>query len=90
MPKQATIVELRRNTLHHGAREALIDLFDGKLIEPQEDAGMHVPGQFRDIDDPDCFLWLRGFPDMAARAAGLEAFYGGRCGVSIAMPRTRR
>jgi hypothetical protein len=77
MPKQAAIVELRRYTLHQGAREALIDLFDGELIEPQEDVGMHVLSQFRDIDDPDCLVWLRGFPDMAARAAGLEAFYGG-------------
>jgi hypothetical protein len=36
-----------------------------------------VIGQFRDLDDPDSFVWLRGFPDMTARAAALEAFYGG-------------
>ena len=34
-------------------------------------------GQFRDIDDPNRFVWLRGFQDMATRAQGLEAFYGG-------------
>lgn len=34
-------------------------------------------GQFRDRDDPDRFVWLRGFPDMAARQVALESFYDG-------------
>jgi hypothetical protein len=72
------VVELRRYTLHPGARETLIELFDRELVEPQEEAGMTVLGQFRDLDDPDAFVWLRGFPDMPARAAALAAFYGGR------------
>ena len=38
---------------------------------------MRVIGQFRDLDDANRFVWLRGFADMAARAAGLDAFYGG-------------
>jgi hypothetical protein len=38
---------------------------------------MRVLGQFRDRDDPDSFVWLRGFRDMAARGRALEAFYGG-------------
>jgi quinol monooxygenase YgiN len=71
------IVELRRYKLHPGAREALIELFDREFIETQESVGMHVLGQFRDLDDPDRFVWLRGFRDMPARARGLEAFYGG-------------
>ena len=32
---------------------------------------------FVDLDDPDRFVWLRGFVDMATRAAALGAFYGG-------------
>lgn len=63
--------------LHPGARETLIELFDRELVETQEAAGMEVIGQFRDCDDPDRFVWLRGFRDMAARAQGLERFYGG-------------
>ena len=39
---------------------------------------MNVIGQFRDLDDPDRFVWLRGFPDMTTRAESLQAFYGGR------------
>ncbi len=38
---------------------------------------MSVIGQFRVLDDPDQFFWLRGFTDMRARADGLNAFYGG-------------
>jgi len=71
------IVELRQYTLCPGRRDVLIDLFDSRLVEPQEQDGMQVIGQFRDLDDPDRFVWLRGFPDMAERARGLAAFYGG-------------
>ena len=38
---------------------------------------MQVLGQFRDLDDPDSFVWLRGFSDMPTRKRALEAFYGG-------------
>ena len=72
-----TVVELRRYALRPGARETLIELFDRELVETQEAVGMAVLGQFRDVDDPDAFVWLRGFADMVARRRGLEAFYGG-------------
>ena len=71
------IVELRQYTLHPGGREVLIDLFDREFVEPQEDLGMAVLGQFRDLDRPDRFVWLRGFVDMDARAEALGRFYGG-------------
>ena len=38
---------------------------------------MYVIGQFRDLDDPNRFVWLRGFRNMSERAEGLKAFYGG-------------
>ncbi len=71
------VLELRQYTLHPGQREALIGLFDQHLVEPQEALDMAVMGQFRDLDAPDRFVWLRGFADMASRARGLAAFYGG-------------
>jgi hypothetical protein len=71
------IVELRRYALHPGARETLIELFDRELVETQEAVGMSVLGQFRDLDDPDSFVWLRGFDDMRTREQALSAFYGG-------------
>src|SRR5262245_19955037 len=71
------ILELRQYTLHPGKRDTLIDLFERALVEPQEAHGMRVLGQFRDLDAPDRFVWLRGFPDLPSRGARLEAFYGG-------------
>src|ERR1035438_9159076 len=71
------VIELRQYTLHPRQRDVLIDLFDSEFVETQESVGMRVIGQFRDLDDPDRFVWLRGFADMASRALGLEAFYGG-------------
>ncbi|XVV09516.1 NIPSNAP family protein [Actinoplanes sp. CA-131856] len=71
------IVELRQYTLHPGRRDDLITLFDREFVDTQEAAGMRVIGQFRDLDDPDRFVWLRSFPDMPSRAAALTAFYTG-------------
>jgi hypothetical protein len=71
------IVELRRYALRPGARDTLISLFDRELVETQEALGMQVLGQFRDLDDPDSFVWLRGFSDMQTRKRALESFYGG-------------
>jgi quinol monooxygenase YgiN len=71
------IVELRQYTLHPGRRDELIELFDREFVETQEDAGIAVLGQFRDLRDPDKFVWLRGFADMPSRAAALQRFYGG-------------
>src|SRR5437016_9826401 len=71
------IVELRQYTLHPAKRDVLIDLFDREFVESQEALGISVIGQFRDLDDPNRFVWLRGFRDMASRAQALQDFYGG-------------
>jgi len=71
------VLELRQYTLHPGRRDALVELFEREFIEPQEAVGMHVLGQFRDLDAPDRFVWLRGFPSMEARREALQAFYFG-------------
>ena len=71
------VLELRQYTLHPGRRDALIALFEREFVEAQEDVGAHVIATFRDLDDPDRFVWLRGFADMAARGDALPAFYDG-------------
>jgi len=76
-PDACGVVELRQYTLHPGRRDALIELFDHEFVETQEAVGIAVIGQFRDLAAADRFVWLRGFRDMAARFAGLSAFYGG-------------
>jgi hypothetical protein len=73
---RSAVVELRQYTLVPRARDAFVALFE-QLLEPQEATGMRVLGQFRDLDRPNAFAWLRGFPDMTRRREVLEAFYGG-------------
>ena len=71
------VVELRQYALHPGRRDELIALFEREFVESQEATGMTLLGQFRDLDAPDRFVWLRGFDDMEARAHALAAFYDG-------------
>ena len=74
---QRVIVELRQYTLRPGQWPALAGLFEQALAEGQEAVGMTILGWFRDLDDPNRFVWLRAFPDLARRAPALAAFYGG-------------
>ena len=69
------VIELRRYVLHPGMREQLIALFDRHFIESQEACGMVPVGHYRDLDDPQSFVWFRGFADMTRRRNALEAFY---------------
>jgi hypothetical protein len=70
------VVELRRYVLHPGRRDDLIEIFEHRFVESQEACGMTPFGHYRDLDDPNAFVWLRGFPRMETRAAALAAFYG--------------
>ncbi len=75
--RHSPIVELRRYTLHPGRRDDLITLFDAHFVESQEACGMKIIGQFRDIEEPDAFVWLRGFDSMEPRHKALTDFYDG-------------
>jgi hypothetical protein len=76
-PSACPVVELRRYRLRPGRRDELVALFERELVETQEAVGMRVIGQFADVDEPDQFVWLRGFAGLPARDRGLGAFYGG-------------
>lgn len=69
------VVELRQYTLRPGRRDDLVELFDRRFVETQEEVGIRVLGQFRDMERPDRFVWLRAFEDMGARRDALSAFY---------------
>lgn len=71
------VVELRQYTLRPGRRDELVELFEREFIASQQVLGMGLVGPFVDLDDPDRFVWWRAFADMPARAAALQAFYGG-------------
>jgi len=72
-----SVVELRQYTLHPGRRDELVSLFERALVQGQEEAGIHVLGQFEDVARPDRFVWFRGFPSMSKRREALSRFYGG-------------
>ena len=72
-----TVFELRRYLLMPGARERMITLFDEELVDPQIGTGIAISGQYRDLDDPDAFVWFRSFEDMETRQNALTAFYDG-------------
>jgi hypothetical protein len=71
------VVELRRYLLGPRRADDFVELFDRALVESQERHGLRVLGQFVELPGREHFVWLRGFPDMAARLAGLTAFYDG-------------
>lgn len=77
MSLNQAVIELRQYRMKPGRRDELIDLFEREFVESQEAEGMSLIGQFRDLDAPGHFAWMRGFESMAARKAALEAFYGG-------------
>lgn len=78
VPPAATVLELRQYKIFAGKRDEMVAVFESKLIEGQEDVGMRVLGQFRDLDDPNRFSWMREFPSMGARAKALTDFYTGK------------
>jgi hypothetical protein len=71
------VYELRNYVMRPGKRDVLIDLFEREFIESQEALGSHVVGTFRNLDEPDRFVWLRSFETMETRARALDGFYTG-------------
>jgi quinol monooxygenase YgiN len=72
---ECAVFELRQYTLLPGRRDELVELFERHFRDGLEAAGMHVVGEFRDLDDPDRFVWIRGFRSMADRKRALTDFY---------------
>jgi hypothetical protein len=77
MTPYSPLIELRQYRTYPGKRDVLIELFEREFVESQEAVGMQVMGTFREADEPNHFVWLRGFRDMEERGKGLNAFYFG-------------
>jgi quinol monooxygenase YgiN len=71
------VIELRQYKIVAGKRDALIDLFERHFVDSQEALGNRLVGQFRDLDDPNRFTWIRAFEDMDHRGKALTDFYFG-------------
>ena len=70
-----TVVELRRYAMQPGKRDTLIALFERAFVDAQERCGMVPIGHYRDLDDPDAYVWFRGFAQFEERQVALERFY---------------
>ncbi len=72
-----TVVEFRNYTMQPGGRDTLIGMFEQEFLDPLEAGGAQVLATFRNLDDPDRWVWMRGFADMQVRADALHRFYSG-------------
>ncbi|HTD38532.1 MAG TPA: hypothetical protein VK669_13560 [Candidatus Limnocylindrales bacterium] len=77
MSDSVDVLELRQYTVRSGMRDRLPRLFREHFIAAQEAVGARILGTFFDLDDPDRFVWVRGYGDVAMRGPALRAFYGG-------------
>lgn len=69
------IIDIRDYRLVPGRRERLIERCESMLFEEQERLGARFLGAFRDGDDPNRFLFLRGMSDLPTRQRVLTEFY---------------
>jgi hypothetical protein len=71
------VVELRRYTLVEGSAARFSRSFETWFPEAFQQLGALVLGHFFERGAVERFTWLRGYPDMASRAAVNTAFYDG-------------
>ena len=83
-----TVVELRRYVMKPGRRDDLIAVFEKHFIEGQEKHDMRILGTFADRQEPDRFVWIRGFPGMEARSGRWRSSTADPSGRSTAGRRT--
>lgn len=69
------LFELRRYATQPGERERLLDMFEGDFLDAYEAGGTRILASFRDLTDPDLWVWIRAFPDAARRGPALTNFY---------------
>ena len=71
------IVEMRTYKTKPGQRSQFLEIFHSKSIPAHREIGMKILGPFLSVEDPDTFLWMRGFPDIASREPMKAKFYEG-------------
>lgn len=72
------IVEVRTYKIKPGRRDEFIRFFETRAVPAQLADGMKILGPLVDVENPDTFVWLRGFPSLAERDRMKEAFYEGK------------
>jgi len=69
------IFEVRNYRTAPGRRDEFVELFEQRTAPAQQAAGMTIVGPFVDLENPNRFTWLRGFPDPAERDRRKQSFY---------------
>jgi len=70
------IVEVRSYRIKPGHREEFIRFFETRSVPALQAHGMKVLGPLLDLENPNKFVWLRGFPSLADRERMKDEFYG--------------
>ena len=88
------IVEVRKYTIKPGLRAKFIEFFETRSAPAQREAGMEILGPLLDVENPDVFVFLRGFPSLEDRDRMKKEFYEGELWTreleAIAMPMLER
>ncbi len=88
------IVEVRKYTIKAGLRAKFIEFFETRSVPAQRAIGMQILGPLLDLENPDVFVWFRGFPSLEERDRMKTAFYEGEAWTkeleAIAMPMLER
>jgi heme-degrading monooxygenase HmoA len=72
------IVEVRSYRITPGKRDEFIEVFKKRSIPGLQSHGMKVVGPMIDLENPNKFVFLRGFPSMEDVQPMKDAFYGGK------------
>jgi hypothetical protein len=71
------IVESRTYRTKPGLRDAFIEIFEKRAVPLQKELGIAILGPLLDLENPDVFIFLRGFPSLEERDRMKDAFYEG-------------
>lgn len=70
-----SVIELRNYLLRPNAYDRFRALFNDKFVQPMYALGGFTVGQYQIQNEPDHFVWIRGFENMKTRVDFLNAFY---------------
>jgi hypothetical protein len=72
------IVEVRSYRITPGKRDEFVQIFKQRSIRALQDHGMKIVGPLIDLENPNKFIFLRGFPSMEDLPRMKDKFYGGK------------
>ena len=71
------IVEVRSYRIKAGKRDEFIDFFEKRSVPALQSHGMKIIGPLIDLENPNKFVFLRGFPSIEDLHRMKDEFYGG-------------